>query len=71
MQEHKHQLPTLVKNPHPANLDAKIGSEDGKTVTYCEMKFAEGILNKVSGLRAQCLEVENYPTPEAPATVTA
>ena len=58
--EFEHQLPTLAGNPHPANLDAKLERENGKTVIYCEMKLAEWILNKAGGLRAQYLEAKDY-----------
>ena len=66
--EFEHQLPTLAGNPHPANLDAKLESECGETVIYCEMKLAEWILNKASSLREQYLEAESYLIPETAAT---
>ena len=66
--EFEHQLPTLAGNPHPANLDAKLESENGETAIYCEMKLAEWILNKASGLREQYLEAESYLVPEIAAT---
>lgn len=66
--EFEHQLPTLAGNPHPANLDAKLESEEGETVIYCEMKLAEWILGKSSDLRKQYLGIEGYLVPEAPAT---
>ena len=65
--EFEHQLPTLEGNPHPANLDAKLESENGETVIYCEMKLAEWILNKAGGLRAQYLEAEDYLIPTGSA----
>lgn len=66
--EFEHQLPTLAGNPHPANLDAKLESENGDTAIYCEMKLAEWILNKASGLRKQYLEAGSYIVPEFAAT---
>ena len=65
--EFEHQLPTLVNNPHPANLDAKLESEDGKTIIYCEMKLAEWLLGKASGLREQYLKTDNFLIPEGSA----
>ena len=67
--EYEHQLPTLARNPHPANLDAKLTDEHGKAIVYCEMKLAEWVLNRASGLRAQYLRTDNYLVPGAPATV--
>jgi len=66
--EFEHQLPTLSGNPHPANLDAKLETEDGESAIYCEMKLAEWVLNKASGLREQYLEAENYLVPKTAAT---
>ena len=65
--EFEHQLPTLARNPRPANLDAKLESADGEVAIYCEMKLAEWILNKASGLRPQYLEIEGYMIPAEPA----
>ncbi|MBR0406259.1 MAG: hypothetical protein IJI68_13820 [Eggerthellaceae bacterium] len=62
--EYEHQLPTLKRNPHPANVDAKLESLDGSCRVYCEMKMAEWIFGKACGLRQQYLMPENYLVPE-------
>lgn len=67
--EFERQLPTLAGNPHPANLDALLVSEDAGTAIYCEMKLAEWILSKAGCLRPQYLESGSYLIPEAPASV--
>ena len=67
--EFEHQLPTLAGNPRPANLDAKLESDGGETVVYCEMKLAEWVLGKASGLRGQYLETGSYLVPAAEASV--
>ena len=67
--EFEHQLPTLEKNPHPANIDAKLESEDGEIAIYCEMKLAEWIFGKANGLRVQYLEPDRYLVPSSSASV--
>ena len=67
--EFEHQLPTLEKNPHPANIDAKLEGEDGEIAIYCEMKLAEWIFGKAGGLRAQYLEPDRYLVPSSSASV--
>jgi len=66
--EYEHRLPTLAGNPRPANLDARLESEGGGTVIYCEMKLAEWVLGKAGGLRERYLEPGGYLVPEAAAT---
>lgn len=65
--EYEHQLPTLKRNPHPANIDAKLESADGKCNVYCEMKMTEWIFGKAGGLREQYFMPEKYLIPEADA----
>ncbi len=60
----EYQLPTLANNSKKANLDAFLISEEGKTEIYCEMKLAEWILGKASGLRYPYLDAANYLIPE-------
>ncbi len=65
---YEYQLPTLSNNPNPANLDALLVSSDGMTEIYCEMKMAEWILGKASGLRDAYLVATNYLVPEKAAS---
>lgn len=62
---YEYQLPTLRNNPHPANLDAYLESENEDV--YCEMKMLEWLGAPRHVLRPDYLEAANYLIPREDA----
>lgn len=54
-----HTLNSFVKGM-PANIDVFLYSEENKEAVACEMKMAEWILNKPTGLKEAYLIEKNY-----------
>ncbi|MEG0375241.1 MAG: hypothetical protein RR547_12925 [Raoultibacter sp.] len=67
--QYEYQLSTLVMNPNKANLDARLTSEDKKTVVYCEMKMVEWLLGWMKMLRVSYLDPARYLIPEDEAQI--
>lgn len=67
--QYEYQLRTLTMNPNKANLDARLVSQDGEIVVYCEMKMVEWLLGWMKMLRVSYLDPSRYLIPEAEARV--
>lgn len=57
---YEYQLPTLMRNPNPANLDARLVRDDGGCAAYFEFKMLEWLTSQPGLLRPAYLDSESY-----------
>lgn len=60
---YEYQLPTLMRNPNPANLDARLVRDDDGCAAYFEFKMLEWLTSQPGLLRTAYLDPENYLIP--------
>lgn len=64
---YEYQLPTLKRNPNPANLDARLVCDDNGCAAYFEFKMLEWLTSQPGLLRPAYLDPENYLIPREDA----
>lgn len=64
---YEYQLSTLVRNPNPANLDARLVRDNDGCAMHFEFKMLEWLTSQPAPLRPAYLDPENYLIPREDA----